>query len=136
MLAQLAAAHPRIAARGGAIVGVAPAAAYQARHLMATSIPFPLYLDPGGALHDALGIRRQGLLRYLGNLPAWWRWLRAFLRHRRQGRVTGHHAILPGIAVVDRDAEVTFVHRGTGLGDYPPLDEVLAALERTIGNNG
>jgi hypothetical protein len=134
MLAQVAAAHDNIAARGGAAIGIAPAATYQARHLMETRIPFPLFLDPSLRVSRTLGIGTQSRVRYLLNLPAWWRWLRAFAVNRNQGRLTGHFSTVPGIAVVTAGGEVTFSHRGSGLGDYPPLGEVVGALDEAIGN--
>lgn len=81
-----------------------------------------------------LGIGTQSRIRYLLNLLAWWRWLRAFVLNRNQGRLTGHFSTLPGIAVVTAEGEVTYSHRGSGLGDYPPLKEVLCALDKAIGN--
>jgi len=32
------------------------------------------------------------------------------------------------------DGDVTFRHPGAGLGDDPPLDQVVAALDDAIGN--
>lgn len=134
MLAQVAAAQEPIEDRGGAAIGIAPAAPYQARHLMGKQIPFPLFLDPDRSVSEALGIGTQSRARFLLNAPGWWRWLRAFAAHRRQGRLTGHFSTLPGIAVVTADGDVTFRHRGAGLGDYPPLGQVVAALDDAIGN--
>lgn len=134
MLAQVAAAHENIVPRGGAVIGIAPAAPYQARHLMGKRIPFPLLLDPERGVSEALGIGTQSRARYVLNVSGWWRWLRAFAANRRQGRVTGHYSTLPGIAVVTANGDVTFNHRGSGLGDYPPLDRVVSALNDAIGN--
>jgi len=78
---------------------------------------------PRGTLNIALhfGID-PGWLDPLG----WWRYLRAFLRGARQGRL--HDPLqAPGVAILDAGAVARWVWRGRTLGDYPPLE---AALER------
>jgi len=132
MLAQLAAVHESIEARGGAVIGIAPATSYQAEHLMNTSIPFRLYVDEGQLLRDRIGIGKQSLSRYLFNVPAWWRYTKALARNHRQGRITGHYSNLPGICVVDAQGVVTWAHRGSGLGDYPSLAVVMAELDSSM----
>ena len=91
---------------------------------------YPLLLDPAYNLGTAIGVGRQSLARYLFNLRAWARWLWAFVTHRRQGRITGHCSNLPGTAVVDAAGEVHWVHRGTGLGDHPPVKRILREIDR------
>jgi len=100
---------------------------------MSTSIPFQLFLDPSGRLLDRLGVRRQSLVRYVFNIAAWLRWLRALVTNRRQYRITGHYSDVPAVAVVSPGGQVTYVYRATGLGDYPDLDEVLAAVDAVRG---
>ncbi len=128
MLAQLAAAHERIEASGGAVIGIAPAASHQADHLMESGIPFDLFLDPEQRVSKRVGIGKQSMTRLLFNLPAWWRYIRALLSGNWQRRITGHYSNLPGIVVVNSSGEVTYAHRGTGLGDYPSLESVIAEL--------
>ena len=95
---------------------------------MEGAVPFPLLLDPGRNLRTALGLRRQSLAGYLLNIRAWLRWLRAFGRHRRQYKITGHYSDVPAIAVVTPKGDVTYLHRGRAIGDYPPLALPLSAL--------
>ncbi len=128
MLAQLAAVHESIEAQGGAIIGIAPAASYQAEHLTKTSIPFRLYIDRHQLVSERIGIGKQSLMRFVFNMTAWWRYTKALARNHRQGRITGHHSNLPGLVVVDDAGVVTYAYRGTGLGDYPPLQTVLDEL--------
>ncbi len=97
---------------------------------MAKGYPYPLLLDPEYNLGAAIAVGRQSLPRYLFDLRAWARWLWAFLTNRRQGKITGHYSNLPGTAVVDASGEVHWVHRGTGLGDHPPVGRVLQELAR------
>ncbi len=103
---------------------------------MSTSIPYRLLLDPDDRLTPALDLHRQSLLGFLFNLRAWLRWVRAFLRHRRQYRITGHYSAVPTVAVVTPDGGVPWIRRGRGIGDYPPLDDALAALAAATGNTG
>jgi hypothetical protein len=133
MLAQLAAAHPDIIERGGDVIGVAPAAGYQATHLMETSIPFDLYMDRDHTLSERLDLGEQSLWEFIFNLGAWWNYLSALARHHRQGKITQSYTVLPAIMVVDEAGSTTYLHRGTGIADYPPLDEVLGALDEAIG---
>ena len=128
MLAQLATAHPSIVDNGGAVIGVAPAAGFQATHLMDTSIPYELLMDPDGTLSRRLNVGTQSLGRFLLNLSAWWDYTVAFARNRKQGRITQSYAVLPAILVVNADSTVTYLYRGTGIADYPPLNEVLGEL--------
>lgn len=114
---------------GATVIGVGPKAANQAAHLITNGYPYPLLLDPDYNLGNAIGVGRQSLAGYLFNLRAWTRWLWAFLTNRRQGKITGHYSNLPGTAIVDGSGELHWVHRGTGLGDYPPVDQILRHLE-------
>jgi peroxiredoxin len=128
MLAQLATAHPSIVDNGGAVIGVAPAAGFQAKHLMETSIPYELLMDREHSLSRKLEVGTQSLFRFVFNLKAWWNYAMAFLSNRKQGRITQSYAVLPAIFVIDADSNVVYLHRGTGIADYPPLAEVLAEL--------
>ncbi len=126
----MAAAEPEVAERGGRIVAVGPAAGYQAQHLMDTTIPFPLLLDQDGAVSHALRLNRQRLLTFVFNLRAWVRWVGAFIRHRRQYRITGHYSEVPAVAIVAAGGEVVWLHRGRSIGDYPKIEHVLEQLRR------
>jgi hypothetical protein len=126
-LAQLREAEPRITALGGRVIGVATGADYQARALMADGIAFPLLVDPDRNLYRALGIDHIAWRRWLQ--PSTWRRYFRGARGARQGKLTGDLRQAPGVAIIDRQRRLRYLHRGTTLGDYPPLDEVLAALE-------
>ena len=134
MLAQFASVHEEILRSGGAVVAIAPAAAYQARHLAATSVPFGLFIDEGSAVTRRLAFRRRSLAAFVFDLRAWSRWLAALVRHRRQGRVTGHHSSVPGVVVVTSGGDVVWSHEGRGIGDYPAPGEIRAALDRLIAS--
>lgn len=129
-LAQVRLASPRIEGLGARAIAVATGADFQARRLMDQGVPFPLLLDPDRNLYRALD---------LGHI-AWWRWAtprtwRLYLRsarRARQGRLTGDLRQTPGVAIIDTDRRLRWVHRGTTLGDYPPLEEVLGALRDIV----
>jgi len=131
----LASARTDIEALGASVIGVGPKAPPQAARLLADGYPFPLLLDPYYNLGTAIGVGRQSLAGYLFNLRAWARWLWAFLTNRRQGKITGHYSNLPGTAIVDATGEVHWVHRGTGLGDHPPVKRILRQLELIASNS-
>jgi len=132
MLSQLATAHPSIVDSGGAVIGVAPAAGFQATHLMETSIPYELLMDREHSLSTTLDVGTQSLFRFVFNLKAWWNYTIAFVRNRRQGKITQSYTVLPAIFVVDADSTVTYLYRGTAIADYPPLTEVLSELAELL----
>lgn len=128
-LAQLREAKPEIESLGAHVIGVATGADYQAQALMAEGVPFLLLVDPDRNLYRALGLQHIRWYRFL-QPSTWRRYLRA-ARSARQGRLTGDLRQAPGIAIIDTKRRVRYLHQGTTLGDYPPLEEVLGAL-RTL----
>lgn len=128
-LAQLCEAEPRISALGGRVIGVATGADYQARELMDGGIRFPLLVDPDRNLYRTLGLDHIRWNRWLQ--PSTWRRYLRGARGGRQGRLTGDLRQAPGVAVIDQERRLRYLHRGTTLGDYPPVNDVLAALEAT-----
>jgi peroxiredoxin len=132
MLTQLAAVHESIEAEGGAVIGIAPASAAQAKQLMAESTPFTLLVDPDQRVSSRIGLGRQSFSRFVFNVHAWWRYLKAFFSGHSQRRITGHYSNVPGVCVVDATGEVTYVYKGTGLGDYPPLEAVVDELDALL----
>ena len=99
---------------------------------MAADIPFSLFIDADHQVGNRIGVGKQSMVRFLFNSSAWWRYTKAFVSGNWQRRITGHYSNLPGLAVVDSAGKVTYAHRGTGLGDYPPLDIVLDELRKEI----
>lgn len=97
---------------------------------MDTTVGFPLVLDPQAHLATALDLRRQSLASFVFDLKAWMRWLRSFIKRRRQYKITGHYSEVPAVAIVAPGGEVTWLHRGTSIGDYPAISEVLDEMRR------
>jgi peroxiredoxin len=113
---------------GVRLVGIGGAADYQARHLMAHGIEFPLLLDPEHTLYQALDVRR---IRWWMMLhPVTWRNYLLAARRARQGRITGHPLQAPGLAIVDTDGAIRFLYRGKTLGDYPSIADIRVAVGR------
>ena len=133
-LRTLAAEHDRIRASGGAVLGIGPAAAYQARLLAGDDIPFPLLLDPGRLVAQRLGLGRLSWARFLFDPRGWGRWVLAWFRRGRQGRITAGHRELPAIAIADVTGRVVWLHRGRFIGDYPRLAVILRALDSTLAD--
>jgi hypothetical protein len=132
MLTQLAAVHESIEERGGSVIGIAPGSEAQASHLMKGPIPYELFVDADQLVSTRVGIGTQSLSHFLFSLPAWWRYLKAFFSGHWQRRITGHISNVPGVCVVDANGRVAYLHKGTGLGDYPPVETVLDELSRLL----
>ncbi|WP_034274604.1 peroxiredoxin-like family protein [Haloechinothrix halophila] len=113
---------------GFVLLGVGGAADYQARHLMANGIGFPLLLDPEHRLYETLNIHRIRWWKLLS--PAtWWKYLRS-ARHARQGRITDHPLQAPGLVILGTDGTIHYLYRGETLGDYPALPELIETAKR------
>lgn len=98
---------------------------------MRDEVSYELLLDPDGSYKAAIGADQLALTTYL--MPhVWWRYLRG-LRRARPGMVTAGLRHAPSVAIVDRAGVVRYRRIGTTLGDYPPMAEVLTALEELAG---
>lgn len=130
-LRQLSERLDQVQARGGGALGVSVGADYQARWLMEEQgVRFPLLVDPDRRVHDALELPRKW---WVGLNPrGWWNYARALARGNRQGKIIDPNQ-LPGLALLDADAQAVWVHRGRALGDYPKIERVLARLEEEAG---
>ena len=121
-------AYPDIVAAGADVLAIGTGAAYQAEHLVHHGMPFECVVDPDANFYRAVGIGRVGPTEWLRpSVIA--RYVRAFRRGGRQGRVTGDWRRLSGVAIVDRDRTLRYLHRATSVGDYPTVAELLHALE-------
>ena len=125
-LSQVSERLEEVRAAGGAALGVSVGTEQQARWLMEEQgIRFPLLVDPDRQIHGALDLPRKWWVTL--NPRGWWNYARAIARGSRQGRVVDANQI-PGLALLDANANAVWVHRGKGLGDYPALDDVLEDL--------
>ncbi len=126
-LRQVSAGLDQVEDAGGAAIGVSVGAAHQARWLIEEKgIRFPLLVDPERRVYDALDLPRKW---WVGLNPrGWWNYARAIARGNRQGKIIEPNQ-LPGLALLDADADAVWIHRGRALGDYPKLDVVMDRLE-------
>ena len=131
-LRRLSDRHPDLEQMGVAVIGVGPAAPYQARLLQDRGIRFPLLIDPTRSLVGRLALQPQSLARFLFDVRGWFRWMAAWFRGGRQGRITAGHGELPAILVLDATSRVVWMHRGRYIGDYPPMSATLRALRRAV----
>lgn len=126
-LSQVSGRLDELEGAGVAALGVSVGAAHQARWLVEErGIRFPLLVDPERRVYDALDLPRKWWVTL--NPRGWWNYARAIARGNRQGAIIEPNQ-LPGLAVLDAEANAVWVHRGRALGDYPPLDRVLAEVE-------
>jgi hypothetical protein len=131
-LSQLREAYPQLEALGAQALAVATGAHYQAQRLMDSGTPFPCLVDPERRLYRALGIERIGWGRF-AQPDTWRRYLRS-VGKARPGRITGDPRQAPGVVVLAPDRRVLYLHRGTTLGDYPPMAELIEVVRSATRN--
>jgi AhpC/TSA antioxidant enzyme len=105
-------------------------AGYQAEHLMAEGFPFECLVDPEARFYEAVGIGRIGVAHWF-RPSVIRRYVTAFGRGGRQGKITGDWRRLSGVAVIEPDRTVRYLFRASGVGDYPPVADLLEALGPT-----
>ena len=119
--------------RGADLAAVGRASADQARQLRDDkAIDVPLRVDPDAGVNVALGLTGFAWWKYL--LPTtWWSYAR-WMTKARQGRVArGSVTAQPAIVIVDPAGRVAWSYEGSVVGDYPSVDEVVAALDAVVG---
>ncbi len=140
-LLELAEAQEQLQEQGASLVVVGVAADFQARHLQGEyGLDMPLLLDPDQNLYRALDLPRLRLVDWL-HPRTWRRYLPLFVRRYltravkgpTQGRIVGDPFQLPGLVILDADGDVRYLHRGAGLGDYPPVQAVLREVDAVAG---
>lgn len=117
---------------GVSVVVVGTGAAWQAERLMAEGMPFECLVDPDAHLYEALDIGRVGMGEWFRPSTIR-RYVAAFGRGSRQGRITGDWRRLSGVAVIGPDRRLRWVYHATGVGDYPQLGEVERVLSELGG---
>lgn len=120
-------AYAQIDALDTSVVVVGTGAAWQAERLMAEGMPFVCLVDPDANLYRALGIGRVGVTEWFRPTTIR-RYLAAFRRGSRQGRITGDWRRLSGVALIAPDRTVRWAHIANGVGDYPSMDTIKDAL--------
>ena len=116
-----------LAALGARAIAVGGSADYQARWLRDGGIAIPLLLDPDQRFRERVGFGDLSG-RQLLSFRSMRNYLSAILAGVRPKRPTADAKRSPGIAVFDAGLDLRWTHEGTALGDYPPLEAVLAAV--------
>ena len=128
-LAQLRETYDTLDDLGADVVAIGPTADWQARRLADDGVPFPLLLDPERRFVHAVGLGRMRWRQWLS--PAWAGNYFGAARRAGQGMVSIRDVTrLPGVVIVDPEGTIRWLHRGTTLGDYPTVEEVIAAVRQ------
>ncbi len=120
-------AEASLAALDARVVVIGTGAGYQAQHLMDGGFPFECLIDPEAVFYETVGIGRIGVTHWF-RPSVIRRYVAAFRRGGRQGAMTGDWRRLSGVAIVEPDRTIRFLFRARGVGDYPPVEQVLEAL--------
>jgi len=114
---------------GGRVVAVGGSADFQARWLRdAKGVTMPLLLDPEQSVRATAGVGNL-TARQLAAVGGASNYVRSLLHGFRPQIPTGDAKRAPGVVVFDRGFDAVWVHRGTMLGDYPPVDALIERAE-------
>ncbi len=89
-----------------------------------------ILVDPGREVYAAAGAKVGTLMELIGPRSVARGLARSVKERKMQGTVQGHPAQLGGVLVVARDGTITWSHMSEDASDYPPNEDVLAAVER------
>jgi peroxiredoxin len=125
-----------VQARGAQVVAIGQGTADDASRICGQmGISYPCLGDPEKASYRAYGLRRAGWREILldpmrdGN-----RAMKEGYKVSIRGSLMRHTDWfqLPGVAIVDRDGIVRYLHQARHSGDIPPASAVIAALADAI----
>ena len=115
----------RLAELGASPIAIGGSADFQARWLASErGVTMPLPLDPDHLLRTVVGAERPLGLRMADPRGIAF-YARSVARGNRPKRITRDTVRAPGVVILGPDLEVLWVHVGTRIGDYPPLEEVI-----------
>ena len=124
-----------VEARGAQVVAIGQGTAKEAAGVCAQmQIGYPCLGDPERASYRAFGLRRGGWREIvLDPIRAGNRAMQEGYRVSIRGSLMRHSDWfqLPGVAIVDRDGIVRYLHQARHSGDVPPAPVVVAALPRS-----
>jgi peroxiredoxin len=89
-----------------------------------------ILVDPGREVYAAAGAKVGTLMELLGPRSVARGIARSVKERKVQGPVQGHAAQLGGVLVIARDGTIAWSHMSEDASDYPPNEDVLAAVER------
>ena len=91
-------------------------------------VPFSMVCDPERKLYDLYGLKRMGLLDFLSPSLAL-KGLSAVAQGNLVGIPEGDVKQLAGVFVIDPSGLIQFRHLSADPADFPPAEDVLAAVE-------
>ncbi len=115
----------------GRVIAVGGSADYQARWLREKKgVTLPMLLDASQVIRTALEIADL-TTGELSSGRGWANYVKAMLSGYRPQKPTRDARRAPGVVVFGPDLELRWMHRGSALGDYPSVDELIGAASRT-----
>jgi len=113
---------------GSRVIAVGGSADYQARWLHETKgIDMPLLLDPEQRVRAVAGVGDL-TARQMSSLSGAGNYVKSLFRGFRPQVPTADATKAPGVVVFAPDFSIRWVHRGEALGDYPPVDALIARI--------
>ena len=120
---------------GTKVIAVGGSADHQARWLRDTKgVEMPLLLDPDQKVRAVAGVGDLSA-RQMSSLGGATNYVRSLVRGFRPQVPTSDATKAPGIVVFDSDFNVTWVHHGEMLGDYPTVDTLIDQVESLTAEN-
>ena len=114
---------------GARVIAVGGSADYQARWLRDTKgVEIPLLLDPDQEVRAVAGVGDLSALQ-MASVGGATNYVKSLVRGFRPQVPTADATKAPGIVVFDSEFNVTWVHHGEMLGDYPTVDALIDRLK-------
>ena len=114
---------------GTRVIAVGGSADYQARWLRDTKgVEMPLLLDPDQEVRGVAGVGDL-TARQMSSLGGASNYVKSLVHGFRPQVPTTDATKAPGIVIFDSDFNVTWVHHGEMLGDYPTVDDLIERVE-------
>lgn len=113
---------------GSRVIAVGGSADYQARWLRDTKgVEMPLLLDPNQEVRAVAGVGDLSA-RQMSSLGGATNYVKSLVRGFRPQVPTADATKAPGIVIFDSEFNVTWVHHGEMLGDYPTVDALIEQI--------
>ncbi len=117
---------------GTRVIAVGGSADHQARWLRDTKgVEMPLLLDPDQEVRAVAGVGDLSA-RQMSSLGGASNYVKSLVRGFRPQVPTVDATKAPGIVVFDSEFNVTWVHHGEMLGDYPSVDDLIDKVRVTM----
>ena len=116
---------------GTRVIAVGGSADHQARWLKDTKgVEMPLLLDPDQEVRAVAGVGDLSA-RQMSSLGGASNYVKSLVRGFRPQVPTADATKAPGIVIFDSDFNVTWVHHGEMLGDYPTIESLIDRVRST-----